>query len=94
MALVRSLGITVVAALHDLTLAAGYCDRLALLDAGRVQAVGTPEEVLTPARLADVYRVGADVLTHPRTGRLLLAFDQAPIARRNASSSPTKEVSL
>jgi iron complex transport system ATP-binding protein len=89
MALVRSLGVTVVVALHDLTLAAGHCDRLALLEDGHLRVTGTPEQVLTPGRLADVYRVSADVLTHPRTGRPLLAFDRAPAAP-NGSLAATK----
>jgi iron complex transport system ATP-binding protein len=81
--LVRRLGVTAVIALHDLTLAAAYCDRLALLDLGRLVAIGPPEEVLTPERVRDVYGVSCDVLVHPRTGRLLLALDQA--------ESPAKE---
>ncbi|GAB2651227.1 ABC transporter ATP-binding protein [Kribbella swartbergensis] len=81
--LVRRLGVTAVVALHDLTLAAAYCDRLALLDLGRLVAIGPPEEVLTPNRVRDVYGVSCDVLVHPRTGRLLLALDQA--------ESPAKE---
>lgn len=47
----------VVASMHDLGLAARWCGRLALLDAGRLVAFGPPAEVLTEARLADVYGV-------------------------------------
>jgi iron complex transport system ATP-binding protein len=83
LSLVRRLGVTAVIALHDLTLAAAYCDRLALLEAGRLVAVGPPEDVLTPDRVRDVYGVACDVLVHPRTGRLLLALDLA--------ESPAKE---
>lgn len=54
-------GGAVVAALHDLDLAARYCDRLALLQDGRIVAAGRPEEVLTPRWLAEVYRVEAEV---------------------------------
>ncbi|WP_408899498.1 ABC transporter ATP-binding protein [Nocardioides sp. R1-1] len=74
--LVTSLGLTCVVALHDLTLAATYCDRIALLAAGRVVAQGRPEEVLTPARVEDVYGVACDVLTHPRTRRPLVAVSR------------------
>jgi len=50
---------------HDLTLAARFCDRLALLADGRVLAVGAPSEVLTPAALRAVYGIEADVLVAP-----------------------------
>ncbi|MFF4277841.1 ABC transporter ATP-binding protein [Streptomyces kronopolitis] len=66
--LVRRLGATAVIALHDLNLAASFCDRICVMDAGRVVATGTPVEVLTPALLAEVYRVEAEVTEHPRTG--------------------------
>ncbi|GGN32617.1 ABC transporter ATP-binding protein [Streptomyces kronopolitis] len=66
--LVRRLGATAVIALHDLNLAAAFCDRICVMDAGRVVATGTPVEVLTPALLSEVYRVEAEVTEHPRTG--------------------------
>ncbi|MFF3349723.1 ABC transporter ATP-binding protein [Streptomyces sp. NPDC002779] len=66
--LVRRLGVTAVVALHDLNLAASFCDRLCVMDAGRVVAHGTPRDVLRPALLRDVYRVEADITEHPRTG--------------------------
>ena len=54
---------TVVAALHDLNLAAQYCDHLLLLEAGRVVASGSPAEVLTEQWIERVYRVRATVDT-------------------------------
>lgn len=48
-------GVGVIVVLHDLNLAARYCDRLALLDGGRVEAVGAPAEVCTGERLSRVY---------------------------------------
>ncbi|AYY15060.1 ABC transporter ATP-binding protein [Actinobacteria bacterium YIM 96077] len=74
MSLVRRSGLTTFAALHDLNLAATFCDHLVVLDRGRVRASGTPHEVLTPQLLRDVYEVDADVGVHPRTGRPLLTF--------------------
>jgi iron complex transport system ATP-binding protein len=59
--LVRRLRTTTLAALHDLNLAARYCDRLVMLSGGRVAAVGTPAEVLTAERIGAVYDVRADV---------------------------------
>jgi iron complex transport system ATP-binding protein len=66
-------GITVVAALHDLSHAAAYADHVVVLADGRVVAAGPPAEVLTPALILTVYGVRAEVLTHPLTGRPLIA---------------------
>ncbi|MEG3087522.1 ABC transporter ATP-binding protein [Sphingomonas sp. PB4P5] len=52
-------GMLVVVVLHDLGLAARFCDRLLLLDAGRLVADGAPGDVLTDAALAQVYGVTA-----------------------------------
>ena len=56
-------GALVIAVLHDLTLAARYCDRLLLIDAGQIVADGTPTEVLTAERLRAVYGIDARVET-------------------------------
>lgn len=74
LALVRSLKISTLAALHDLNLAAAYCDRLYVMSGGTVVAHGTPEQVLTPARIREVFEVNAVAGVHPVTGRLQLAF--------------------
>ncbi|MFC4857156.1 ABC transporter ATP-binding protein [Actinophytocola glycyrrhizae] len=58
LALVRRLGVTTVVVLHDLNLAARYCDELVLLDSGRVAATGTPDAVLRPEVLEPVYGIG------------------------------------
>jgi iron complex transport system ATP-binding protein len=52
-------GALTIAVLHDLTLATRYCDRLLLLHEGRLVADGTPDEVLTEERLAQVYGIRA-----------------------------------
>ncbi len=54
-------GALVIAVLHDLTLAARYCDRLLLIDQGRVIADGTAAAVLTAERLRAVYGIDARV---------------------------------
>ena len=56
-------GLTLVAAMHDLTLAAQYADRMVLLDAGRVSAEGRPHEVLTEALIAEHYGASIQVIT-------------------------------
>ncbi|MER5195151.1 ABC transporter ATP-binding protein [Streptomyces sp. NPDC002755] len=59
--LITELRVTSVVALHDLNLAAMYCDRLVVLKEGRVVACGGPHDVLTEALVADVYGVRATV---------------------------------
>ncbi|QOV34533.1 ABC transporter ATP-binding protein [Streptomyces ferrugineus] len=63
--LVAALPVTTVIALHDLNLAAMYCDRLLVLRDGRAVAEGTPAEVLTPALIEQVYGVRAEVTDEP-----------------------------
>jgi ABC-type hemin transport system ATPase subunit len=75
--LVRELarsGLIVIAALHDLNLAAQYADRLALLAEGRLIACDRPANVLTPERLGRAYDVSAIVSTHPLYDTPLVAL--------------------
>ncbi|MFD5509622.1 ABC transporter ATP-binding protein [Streptomyces sp. NPDC127051] len=67
LALVRTLPATALLVLHDLNLAASYCDRLYVLAGGRVAASGTPSQVLTEDLLAEVYGVRTRITTHPVT---------------------------
>ncbi|MGN0185244.1 MAG: ABC transporter ATP-binding protein [Aristaeellaceae bacterium] len=62
---VKKLGVTVLAAFHDLNIAAMYCDRIFAVDGGQVVASGTPREVLTPALIRRLYEVDADVRSEP-----------------------------
>lgn len=63
--LIRALAITTVVVLHDLNLAARYCDRLVLLDRGQVVASGTSDAVLRPEVLEPVYRVAVNRVDEP-----------------------------
>jgi iron complex transport system ATP-binding protein len=74
MALIRGLKVSVIAALHELNLAAHYCDRLYLIDAGKLVAHGSPVEVLTPETIRAVYRVQAEVALHPVTHKPSIHF--------------------
>lgn len=78
LSLVRASGLTVLAALHDLNLAAAHCDVLYVIDAGRIVAAGPPHEVLRPALLAEVFGVRAHPVRHPVTGAVQLLFDLLP----------------
>jgi iron complex transport system ATP-binding protein len=66
--LVASLGVTVLAALHDLSLAGLFCDHVYLLDRGRVHSHGRPREVITRAAVRDVYGADVHVVEHPEDG--------------------------
>ena len=55
-------GITAIMAIHDLNLASRYADRVIMMHEGRIFAVGSPEEVLTPKNIREVYGVEAEVL--------------------------------
>ncbi|MGB3484880.1 MAG: ABC transporter ATP-binding protein [Mycobacterium sp.] len=75
--LVTATDTTTLMALHDLNLAAMYCEELVVLRAGRVHTAGRPVDVLTPEVIADVYGVTATVALdngrpHVRFGRPLL----------------------
>lgn len=63
-------GKTVIAAVHDLKLAARYCSRLILLKEGRIVADGAPEEVLTSGNLSRTYGVNALVYRNRITGQM------------------------
>ncbi|MCI3930963.1 ABC transporter ATP-binding protein [Streptomyces sp. AN091965] len=79
--LVKELGTANLLALHDLTLAAYYCDRLYVLDGGRVVASGPPATVLTGELLAEVYGVTAEVAVHPATGAPTVTYLPGPSRR-------------
>ena len=74
--LVRQLiddGLTAVAAIHDLNMAARYCDRLVLLKNGRVLAEGSPEEVLVPETIRSAFGVRAAVYRDAMTDSLAIS---------------------
>ncbi len=66
--LCRENKLTVIAALHDLNLASHYCDRLLLINKGRIHAEGTPTEVINTKNIEHVYGCGSYVHTHPLSG--------------------------
>ncbi len=71
----RSMGITVIVSIHDLNLAAAYCDRLILLNKGEIVKQGSPETVLTKEILNDVFEVNALIDQHPFSNKLRITFD-------------------
>ncbi len=96
--LVRKLvdeGLTAVAAIHDLNMAARYCDRLVLLTGGRVLAEGSPEEVLSPETIESAFGVKAAVYREPVTGALAIGLigpaDDPTSADRCPTPMPSAE---
>lgn len=96
--LVRQLvdeGLTAVAAIHDLNMAARYCDRLVLLNGGRVLAEGPPDEVLTPDTIETAFGVKSLVYQDPATGSLAVSLigpaDERPQNGRVAGSNIASE---
>jgi len=76
--------LAVLAALHDLNLAAQYCDRLLLINNGRIHAEGTPKEVITPQNIKEIYGPEGCVYTHPVNG--------LPVVLLNAGNSKLTSV--
>ncbi|WP_083870713.1 ABC transporter ATP-binding protein [Nocardia aobensis] len=73
--LVRGLGRTVVVALHDLTLADRYCDRVLVVHDGSASDLRAPREALSPEVLATVFDVRAARVRHPDTGATHLLLE-------------------
>ncbi|NLD56486.1 MAG: heme ABC transporter ATP-binding protein [Burkholderiaceae bacterium] len=77
--IVREMRLAALVVLHDVNLAATWCDRLLLLAAGRTVALDTPARALTAAHLRTAYAMSATVLEHPlRPGTPLVLFGDAP----------------
>ena len=82
---VASLGITVVAVLHDLALVPEWADRVAVMQRGALVACDTPALALSPLRVHQVFGLHAFYLPHPVTAQPLLVMDtQAPQAEPSA----------
>ncbi len=80
----RERALTIVAVLHDINLAARYCDRIALLSQGRLEALGTPGEVLSPEIIQSVYGVEVAVRKDPFThGIYVMPRSPSAPARRH-----------
>lgn len=90
MRVVTGLGKTVVAALHDLNIAASFCDEIAVLDAGRLVAFGAPAAVLTPALVSDVFQVSARLATEDGTGARAMTFYPRPPEDGTDPSTPSR----
>ena len=80
-------GGTVVVAIHDLTLAAQYCDRLIMLAEGRGYAEGPPSTVLTRENISKVYDTEVFILPHPQGGTPVILPRSDGRSAANASAT-------
>ncbi|MFC5713682.1 heme ABC transporter ATP-binding protein [Thalassorhabdus alkalitolerans] len=72
--LVKRLKQTVIGALHDLNLAAAYCDKIYVLNHGEIYASGTPQDVLTTELMRKIFGVETVVMEHPITKKLAITY--------------------
>lgn len=75
LSLIASMGICVIAALHDLTLIDAFADKVAVISQSHLAAFGTPQDVLTNDRMLDVFRVDMHRFDHPTEPRSVPALD-------------------
>ncbi len=74
MATVKELGGTVISAIHDLNIAALYCDKIYAMKAGKIVSYGIPKEVLTKELIKSLYEVDAKVTEDKETGILNIIY--------------------
>lgn len=74
MDIVKKLNLTVVSAIHDLNIAAMYCDKLVALKDGKIVGTGTPRELLTEGFIYDMYEVRSKVYRDNETGRINIVY--------------------
>jgi iron complex transport system ATP-binding protein len=72
--LIKSLKLTVLAAIHDLNIAALYCDKIFVIKNGKIYKSGSPEEVLTSQLIYEVYGIQADITVHPITRKISVTY--------------------
>lgn len=89
--LVKQLGITVLAAIHDLNMAALYCDRIYTLKEGTVHSSGTPQEILTSETIYQLFNVRSFVDYNDVMKCLSISFLPGNIYHERGGSSETKE---
>lgn len=86
----RTSDLTVIAIFHDLNIASMYCDRLMLMDEGRIAKLGTPTEVLDESILKQVYHVDFKPLPHPSIPSALVSMLPAQLEVENEQFQSTR----
>lgn len=69
----KELGMGVVVVLHDINMAAAYCDHLVALHSGRLLTEGTPDELMNQDTLKEIYGIPMSILSHPHNAGARIA---------------------
>lgn len=72
--IIKKLNITVISVIHDLNFASMYCDKIYVMNEGKIYGYGTPVEMMTPKLIEDVFHVKSEVTIHPLTHKLHITF--------------------
>lgn len=91
LSLVASMGIAIVAALHDLTLIDAFADKVAVLADGRLHAYGPPGETLSTSRVREIFGVDLHRLRHPEHDYHLPTLDIRVPQPVSTSTTPTRQ---
>lgn len=76
---IKRLNVTVLSAIHDLNMAALYCDRVYALKKGKIIMQGTPEEIFTPDNIFDIFGVRSSVVKNSVTGKMSITYLPAQV---------------
>ena len=79
MSILKKQDMTVFSSIHDLNIAACYCDKIILMKKGKIVDVGTPAEVFTPDKIQHLFGVETEVTTNQATGRPNIIFRPADL---------------
>lgn len=74
MHILKEQGSTVFSSIHDLNIAALYCDRIIMMKNGRIMLSGPPQEVLTEENIMDIFEAKAEVTKDPSTGKMRIYY--------------------
>ena len=74
MNILKDQDMTVFASVHDLNIAACYCDKIILMKNGKIQDIGTPEEMFIPGKIKELFGVDTQVKTNSVTGKPNIIF--------------------
>jgi len=74
LSIIKNLGINVLAALHDLSLAAQYCDAIYILDKGVIDSYGSPKDIINREMVRRIYRVDCRITEDSQAGMAISYF--------------------